>query len=255
MTMREPAMRKEHQPELFASLIYLADTLVSGVDVIDVPDRLIQTCQDLLDVDAAGIMLDDQRGSLRVLASSSEEMRVLEVLQLQSNEGPCLEAFTGGEAVTELDLDAARDRWPAFAGRATAAGFRSAYALPMRLRERTIGALNLLRTSTDPLSATDFQIAQVLASMATIGLVNHRAIRRQELVAEQLQAALNSRVVIEQAKGIIAERAGVDIAESFELLRRAARSSRRPISELAAEVTEGRVPSGGFIAPRGDTAM
>lgn len=234
-------MRSEQETKLFASLIYLADTLVSGFDVIDLADRLVGTCQDLLDVSTAGLLLDDQHGGLRVIASSSETMRMLELLELEADEGPCVDAFETGEQVSVPFLATTLDRWPRFTPRALADGLVAVYALPLRLRERTVGALNLFCDRPDQLSENDLRIAHVLASMATIGLINHRAIKRQELLAEQRQTALNSRVVIEQAKGVIAERTGVDMAVAFDLLRGVARSSRRPLSELAGDVVAGRV--------------
>lgn len=249
-------MNDEREAALFRSLIYLADTIVTGFDVIDLADRLVSTCDELLGAAAAGILLDDQRGGLRVLASSSEELRILELLELQANEGPCLEAFETGELVAAVDLSAHKRRWPGYVRHALRLGFVSAYAIPMRLRERTIGALNIFQASPEPMSTTDLQVAQVLTSMATIGLINHQALRRQELLAEQLQTALNSRIAIEQAKGVIAERAGVDMNAAFDLLRSAARSSRRPLSELAADVAAGRMPDGhfGIASPGPDQA-
>lgn len=245
-------MTEDDERRLFDSLLYLADTLVAGIDAVDVADRLVLACQDLLAVDAAGIMLDDQRGGLRVLASTSETMRMLELLQLQAQGGPCLEAFQTGEAVEAPDMVEAVDRWPVFGVRALGEGFGAAFAFPMRLRDRTIGAINLLVRETGDLAETDRQIAQVLTAMATIGLLNHRAIRRQEVLAEQLQSALNSRITIEQAKGVIAEREGVDMDAAFDLLRHAARSTRRPISEVAADLTSGRLTGDDF--PRRRTA-
>lgn len=239
-------MLEDRETQLFDSLVYLADTLVTGFDVIDLADRLVTTCQELLDVSAAGIMLDNQRGGLQVLVSSSESMRLLELLQLQSNEGPCLDAFATGKAVSAPNLEDLVERWPHFVPRALDEGFRSAHAMPLALRDRTIGALNLLSDQPGPLGEPQTQIAQVLTSMATIGIVNHRAIRRQELLAEQLQTALNSRIGIEQAKGVIAERAGVNMEEAFMMLRTGARSMRRPLSDVAEDIALGRLP-GDFI--------
>lgn len=234
-------MTEDDERRLFDSLLYMADTLVSGIDAIDVADRLVVTCQELLTVDAAGIMVDDQRGGLRVLASTSETMRMLELLQLQARGGPCLEAFQTGKVVQVPDLREAVDKWPAFAAQALSEGFQAAFAFPMQLRDRTIGSVNLLANETGDLSDTDRQITLVLTAMATIGLLNHRAIRAQEVLAEQLQSALNSRIAIEQAKGVIAEREGVGMDKAFELLRHAARSTRRPIAEVAADLTSGKL--------------
>ena len=168
-------------------------------------------------------------------------MRLLELIQLQANEGPCLDAFASGELVAVPDLVAEQARWPDFAPQAITEGVLGVYALPLRLRERTIGALNLFRAKSGPLPPRELQVAQVLAGMATVGLTNQRTVRRQELLAEQLQFALNGRIVIERAKGVVAERAGVDVTIAFALLRNAARAARRPISEVAGDVARGKV--------------
>ena len=226
--------------ELLSSLVYLADTLVSGFDVVDLADRLVQTCLQLPDVSAAGIMLDDQRGSLRVLASSSERTRLLELLELQNEQGPCLDAFTQRKTVMATELQT-NTNWPMFTAAATAQGINATVALPMRLRERVVGVANLFSKTPTGMSAADLRIAQALTSMATIGILTHRTLRRQEVLAQQLQTALNSRIVIEQAKGVIAERAGVNMGVAFDLLRSAARASRRPLSEVAADVAQGNL--------------
>lgn len=234
-------MTDEYADQLFASLIYLADTLITGFDVIDLADRLMTTCQDLLGAEAAGITLESPQGELYVLASTSEEMRLLELIEI-AHSGPCLSAFQTGEIVRADDLKIDGEQWPEFATKALEEGYRSAYAFPMRLRDHIIGALNLFSRAPAALSERDQQVAQVLASMATIGLINHRAIRRQELLAEQLQSALDSRIAIEQAKGVIAEYAGVDMIAAFNLLRTAARSWRRPLGEVAAAIARGEIP-------------
>lgn len=234
------AMAESHKHDIYTTLVSLADTLVEGFDVLDLADRLVEAALSTLGASAAGIMLDDQRGSLRVLASSSEETRLLELLELQNNEGPCLEAFRSGHAVTVDDLQRESARWPGFGREAEVQGLRSAYAIPMRLRERVIGALNLFGDRPAAVDTDCLKLAHVLASMATIGIINHRTIRQREVLAEQLQSALNNRIVIEQAKGVIAERSNIDMGAAFELLRGAARSSRRPLIDVAAEVVHNR---------------
>jgi GAF domain-containing protein len=236
---------------LFARLLGLGDTLVSGFDVVDLADDLVHACMDFLPVDSAGILLDDQRGSMRVLASSSEEMRVLELLELQNHEGPCFEAFGTGAVVSATNLRRSREVWPVFVSEAAGQGIRSAYALPLRLHDRTIGALNLFCRREDALGDFDLEIARAMASTATLGILNHWSVRRHEVLAEQLQSALNSRVVIEQAKGVIAERSSVDMSTAFQLLRSAARAGRRPLSELAAEVANGRMSPSSVDQARG----
>lgn len=247
--MTDRTERTETNEGILDRLVTLADTLVTGFDVVDLADQLVRSCQEFLPVRSVGIMLDDQRGGLRVLASSSEEMRVLELFELQSNEGPCLEAFYAGELVESLTAQETSARWPRFAEAARPEGIVSTYAFPMRLRDRTIGALNLFCDREGGLSPEELRIAHAMTTMATLGILNHWSVRRQELLAEQLQTALTSRIVIEQAKGVVAERSGVDMAEAFDLLRAEARRSRRPLSELADDVANGRTDLRQTVGP------
>jgi hypothetical protein len=194
-------------------------------------------------------MLADQRKSLRVFASTNEETRMLELLELQNNDGPCLEAFRTGVPVEGVDLSKLTARWPSFAATAVSVGINTAYAVPMRLRDQTIGALNLFQAGVAPLSPHEITVARVLADMAAIGIINHWSVRQQEVLALQLQSALNTRVIIEQAKGVVAERQGVSMGQAFEYLRAAARSSQRPIAEVAIDTVSRR---GSLVALRPD---
>ena len=220
---------------LFATLIEMADTTIAGFDLISFADRLVGACVDLLGVTSAGIMLADQSGSLRVFASTNEESRVLELLELQNNDGPCLEAFRTGKLIEGVDLSRFTGRWPHFVAAATAARINTAYAVPLRLRDQMIGALNLFQSGTKALSLRDLQVARVLADMAAIGIIHHWSIRHGEVLTEQLQGALDTRVIIEQAKGIVAQRQGLSMGESFRYLLQLARSSHRPIADVAIE--------------------
>jgi hypothetical protein len=232
---------------LSATFVELADSLVDEFDVIEFLQLLTIRCTQLLDVTAAGVLLADPSGQLRVMAASSEQVRLLELFQVQSDQGPCLDCYRSGRPVRVTELAAARSRWPRFADQARERGFGAVQALPMRLRREVIGALNLF---SDPpgLDASDTQIAQALADVATIGLLQHRAQRRADDVAVQLQTALNSRVRIEQAKGVLAERLNVDMDEAFSILRGHARSQRRHLSELAQAVVNGGVDPASFTA-------
>ena len=225
---------------LFATLIELADTTTTGFDLVSLADRLVRACVEVLGVTAAGIMLADHHQALRVFASSNEETRILELLELQNNDGPCLEAFRTGTHIEGTDLSQLTDRWPHFAAAAMSAGFNTAYAVPMRLRGQTIGALNLFQAEIETFSTRKVNVARVLADMAAIGIVNHGSLRQQEVLAQQLQGALNSRVIIEQAKGVVAERQGISLGEAFEYLRTTARSSQRPIADVALEAVTGQ---------------
>ncbi len=232
-------MAHTHDEVLFATLIELADTTVSGFDLISLADRLVGACVEVLGVTAAGIMLADQESALRVLASTNEEARMLELLEIQNNDGPCLEAFRTGRTVVGVDLSLHVGRWPSFAPAALAAGISTAYAVPMRLRDQVIGALNLFQVGTDAFGPHELDIARVLADMAAIGIINSWNIREQAVLAEQLQGALTSRVIIEQAKGVLAEREDISMGRAFDYLRSTARSSRRPIADVAGDIVHG----------------
>jgi len=224
---------------LAATFVDLADTLVADFDVIDFLHTLATRSVDLLDADAAGIMLADQHGGLHVMASSAEEARLLELYELQNNEGPCLDCFRTGRPVARGDLAAMRSSWPAFTEQLLGLGFHSAQAVPMRLRDDTIGALNLFRLEPGRLSAADLEIGQAMADVATVGLIQERAIAASELLAAQLQTALTSRVQLEQAKGVLAQRAGLPMDQAFQLMRDYARSRGRRLSDVAAQIIEG----------------
>src|ERR1700742_3303078 len=217
---------------LVETFVELADTLIDEFDVIDFLHLLVDRCVELLDIDAAGLLLADQRGRLQVMASSNEHVRLLELFQLQNDEGPCLDAFATGARVSHADLRADTP-WSRFAQASVDAGFAAVDALPMRLRHEVIGALNLFHAEAGELGATALRDAQALLDIATIGLLQERAIRHQEVITEQLQTALHSRVVIEQAKGLVAERLGVDMDASFGALRAYARSHNLKLGDVA----------------------
>jgi hypothetical protein len=221
------------------TFIELADTMVADFDVIDFLHLLTERSVALLAASAAGVVLADLRGELRVAAATSEETRLLELFQLQNDEGPCLECFRTGRAVTATDLAGAAPRWPRFAEAATRAGFTTVEALPMRLRDQVIGALNLFGSEPGLLGSADLRIGQALADVATIGLLHERNVRRSETVAEQLQGALNSRVMIEQAKGKLAERLNIDMDHAFAMLREYARNSSQRLTDVARTFVEG----------------
>lgn len=226
---------------LASTFVDLADTLVADFDVIDFLHTLATCSVELLDADAAGIMLADPHGDLHVMASSAEEARLLELYELQNNEGPCLDCFRTGRPVAQDDLSAMRSVWPIFTQRLQQLGYRSAQALPMRLREETIGALNLFRTRPGRLSDADLGIGQAMADVATVGLMQERAIATRELLTTQLQNALTSRVQLEQAKGMLAQRTGLSMDRAFQLMRDYARSHNRRLSDVAAEIISGSI--------------
>lgn len=226
---------------LARTLVELADTLVDDFDVIDLLTRLADHCVEVLDVEAAGIMLAGPDGHLRVMASSSEAMRVLELFEVQAQEGPCLDSHRTGLPVVNPDLASFDGRWPRFAAEALAVGFHSVHALPMRLRGSVIGALNLFRTESGEMTPDDTEIAQAFADVATIAILQHRAKLEAQIIKDQLTHALNSRVVIEQAKGMIAERLDLDMERSFAALRNHARNHNVHLADLATAVISGDV--------------
>jgi GAF domain-containing protein len=225
---------------LSQTFVQLADTLVDEFDIIDLLTVLADRCVEILDAGAAGILLADHHGVLHVVAASSEQARLLELFQLQNQEGPCLDCYTSGAPVVNEDLTTTK-RWPRFASEARDAGFRSVQALPLRLREHTIGALNVFLDDRFEVSDGDLTIAQALADAATIAILHDQAAREAQLVTGQLQAALNSRIVIEQAKGVLAERARIDMDEAFSRLRRFARDHNRPLSAVATDLVQGQL--------------
>jgi transcriptional regulator with GAF, ATPase, and Fis domain len=226
---------------LAETFVELADTLVEDFDVIDFLYVLATRSVELLDVEAAGLMLADQRGRLAYAAASAEQARLLELFQLQENEGPCLDCYDSAGRVVAADLTAAGSRWPRFTPYARELGFSSVYALPLRLRDRVIGALNLFAVTTSGLSEADLRTGQALADVATIGILQQRTIREGEVLATQLQSALSSRVHIEQAKGVLAERWQVSVDEAFAALRDHARRTNQRLTDLARMVASGEL--------------
>ncbi|MFK0251362.1 GAF and ANTAR domain-containing protein [Amycolatopsis azurea] len=220
------------------TFVQLADTLVDDFDLIEFLDQLVLRCVELLGVCTAGLLLADARGTLTMVAASDEQTRLLELFQLQNSEGPCLDCYRNVEPVVCPDLVRARGRWPKFARRAEAVEFRSVYALPMRLREEVIGALNLFGSRPALLDDDGLRLGQALADVATIGILHNRLLQRQEMITAQLQSALNSRVVIEQAKGVLAERLRISVDEAFGVLRAHARSNNLRILTVATGIID-----------------
>lgn len=223
---------------LMETMARLADTLVADFDVVDLMQTLVDTCRDQLDTAAAGILLADSEGELEVIASTSEASRLVEMMQLSAEAGPCIECFTTGQVVSVPDISEAPSTWDRFRQSAVEQGFASVHAIPMRLRDTTIGTLNLLREHTGELDPRDAVAAQAFADVATIGILHERSIREKTVLAEQLQTALNRRIVIEQAKGVVAHTNQVPVDEAFGLIRGYARSHQLPISQVAARLVD-----------------
>jgi GAF domain-containing protein len=231
-------MREENLAETF---VELADTLVAEFDVVEFLHHLCERCVELLGVDAVGLMLADAGGKLQVMASTSEQTRLLELFQLQADEGPCLECHRDGRAVVVPAVGSTTALWPRFAPACRETGFAAVNAIPLRYGEQCVGALNLFQLVPGGLDPTSARIVQALADVATIGLLQHRVVRDQGVLIEQLQGALASRVIIEQAKGVLAERLGLSTERAFTVLRGHARSHRQQLTELARAVIAGSV--------------
>jgi GAF domain-containing protein len=239
---------------LTRTFVQLADTLVEEFDVVELLTTLADRCVEVLDVSAAGLMLVAPEGELRVVASSSETMRVVELFELQAQEGPCLDSYRTRQPVLNQHLGQLEDRWPRFAPVALKAGFRSVHAVPMRLRGNVIGALNLFRTSQADLIEADIVAAQALADAATIAVLSHQAVLETQLVNARLSHALNSRIVIEQAKGVLAERTNLGMEEAFALVRAHARNNNLKLVDVAQGVVDGTTSANELLqrrAPRG----
>ena len=231
-------------------LVEVADTLVDEFDLIEFLQMVTEHTSELVQADSAGILIADHHGRLRLMAATDERAEMIELFQVQTEEGPCQDCFRQASPVVNVDLAESGNLWPNFAPRAVAAGFRSVHAFPLRLRQHVIGALNLFGTQTGEMAAPDVRIVQALADVATIGLLQERAISRGEVLSEQLQSALNHRVVIEQAKGVLAQIHGVDVDQAFDLLRSYARSHRRGLSEVAQAVLEEPASVPGLMTDR-----
>lgn len=225
------------EARLSAAFLKVADTLVGDYDVVDLLDTLVQECTVLVKSDAGGLLIADTDGWLQLIASTNEEVEFVEINQLNAGEGPCVESFATGKAVTITDLSA-DDRWPAFRDAAIERGFQSMHAFPMRLRDQIIGAMGLFSVTTGQLNESDAAVAQALADVATVGILHERAALDADLLADQLQHALNSRVVIEQAKGVIAAQTGADMHTAYITIRDYARSNRLKLGAVAEEVVE-----------------
>ena len=237
------------EAQLASTLVELADTLIDDFDVVELLTLLSDRCVEVLDVGAAGIMLVAPDRGLRVMASSSEAMRVLELFEIQAQEGPCLDSFRTGLPVLCDDLSESDNEWPRFASEALDAGFRSVQSLPMRSRGEVLGALNMFNVELGPMRAGDVIAAQAFADVATIAILQQRVMREARLLTDQLNRALTSRIVIEQAKGIISERAGLDMEQAFALLRDHARRTNHRLSGLAEAVIAGQIQVAQLAGP------
>ncbi len=238
---------------LARTFVELSDTLVDDFDLIDFMSLLAMRCRELFEPGEVGFLLGDHAQRLRVVGSSSERLRLLELFELQNDEGPCLDCYRTSQPVVNERLEPGHGRWPRFVPEARRRGFTMAHALPMRLRGTTIGAVNVLQDHDRAVKDVELTLAQSMADIATIGLLQHRAVQEATVLAEQLQRALNTRIVIEQAKGMLLERFETDIDTAFSRMRGYARSHNRLLGDVAGELLAGTLPAEtlGALPPSG----
>jgi len=236
-------MTGDRERTLTEAFVFVANSLVDGLDPVDLLSGLTADCARLLDIESAGLLLADPQGRLHVVAASSERTRTLELFQLQRDQGPCLDCFHSGAPVAVADLQAEAARWPEFVAAATAAGFASVHALPMRLRDTVLGTLGLFGASVGALAEEDLNLGQALAYVASVALVVDKATTDKESINQQLQVALQSRIVLEQAKGLLAQLGNLDMDQAFAVLRRYARDHNERLSEVAQAVVARAMPA------------
>lgn len=225
------------EARLNAAFVKLADTLTADYDVVDLLHTLMGECSALLGTQAGGLMLADTVGNLELVASTNEQADFVEVMQLNAGAGPCVDCFSTGSAVSVANIDESVDRWPEFCAAALQQGFHSVHATPLKLRGEIIGTMNLFGTSLGALRPEDAAVAQALADAATIGILHERLLREGSIVTEQLQRALDSRILIEQAKGVLSETGSMDMATAFATLRTYARNNNLSLRSVAEGVT------------------
>lgn len=244
-----PMSREQQVSSVF---VQIADSLIDDFDLIEFLQQLSGHCASLLDVTAVGILLANEKESLQTVAASDENAQVLELFALQHDQGPCVECYRSGNARTNIDLTdaSATMAWPAFAARARQGGFQTSHVFPLRLRNRAVGAVNLFHTSRQDLSQQDASLAQALADVATIALLQQRDLGQEQLEKAQLQHALTSRIVIEQAKGILAERWNTTPDTAYQALRTYARGHQLRISDCARQIIDQTLDTDQIPPPR-----
>lgn len=234
MTEERPA---QHDDELLQTFALLTQTLVAGYDVVDLLQTVVERSRSLLDATDAGIMLAADDDTLELIASTSESGRLVEALQISADAGPCIESFVSGHIVSVDDEPATPAAWAPFSGLASELGFRSVHAVPLRLQDLTIGTLNLLRHAPGELRERELVAARALADVATIGIVQERSLRETQTVREKLRNALGTRVVIEQAKGVVAQLRSISPEAAFAVIRDYSRTHQLPMSHVASALT------------------
>jgi GAF domain-containing protein len=225
------------EARLNSAFVMMADTLTADYDVVDLLHTLVVECTVIVAATAGGLLLADQRGQLQLLASTDESAELVEVMQLAAGAGPCVDCFTSGISVSVPNIAASGGRWPDFEGSALGQGFQSVHATPMKLRGEVIGTLNLFNVAPGAFTPRDAAVVQALADVATIGILQQRIATESHIVAEQLQRALDSRVLIEQAKGAMSQALGLTMDEAFGAIRNYARNHNMTMHAVATAIT------------------
>ena len=224
--------------EAFAELV---EATVGEYDVHELMQVLVDRCVGVLDVAASGLLVANGGSGLKVMAASDHRAELLELFQIQNDEGPCLDCYRSGEAIVAEAPKGGLDRWPRFARACVNAGFSSVTAVPMRVNGTVFGGLNLFGTAEQPAPGIGTAgVAQAMARVAAIVIEKDRVSHERATLIGQLETALESRVAIEQAKGILANHLDIDLNDAFERMRHRARSSRRLLRDVAAEVIANR---------------
>jgi GAF domain-containing protein len=234
-------MTDTHEEWLASTFVELADTLVADFDVVDFLTTLVTKCTDVLDGPEVGLAVADRSGKLRVLACTTERMKVLELVEVQNDEGPCRDSFHTGQQVINQRVDAMEYQWPTFIPMARTAGFLMLHAFPMRLRGKSIGAINIFDSNLREITTHEAAIVQAFADVATIGILQERSAADGAVLTERLNRALSTRFVIERAEGLVAENLKTTIDEAFSLLRGYSWRENQRLSDVARSITEGTI--------------
>ncbi|MFD4629038.1 ANTAR domain-containing protein [Streptomyces sp. NPDC058284] len=243
-----PTSGPSREMRVSAALIDLADTLVADFDPADFLYRVTEHCMDLLDIGDAGVMLAAHDGPLRLVAASSERVRLVELFELDASEGPCFTAFHEAAAIDHTHLAGPTPRWPRFSAHAHRTGYHGVHATPIRLREETLGVLNLFRRTPGPLPPADRHLSRALADATAISLLQQTTLEQHRTIHAQLQQALDTRTVIEQAKGFLTARHPTDPDTAFQRLRAHARHHHLRLTDLARDIVDGTTT----LPPPGD---
>lgn len=245
--------RTPRETQVLDAVVSLVDSLLVDFDVMDLLTELTERSAQLLDVAAAGFLLADPFDQLHMLAATTKQAHGLELFELQTEEGPCVECYGTGQPVSVADLGAAAERWPRFVPAAADAGFASVHAVPMRAAGLVLGTLGLFGTHAGELSDADLLVAQTLAHIACVAILQGQA-PTPTTVMPQLRSALSSRIVVEQAKGFLREILDISVEDAFRLLRAYSHANGEHLTDVARRLMTDRHSRPVMIAAISDFA-